>query len=118
MKVVQYADLAKLIPRANVVVHHGGSGLFVQSILGGASQIVLPMGADQPWTADRVDALEVGKVLNSQAASSTDIAERAAELLTSEESRERVREIRAETLSLPDPRVAADELEALVGLHA
>ncbi|TFC87774.1 glycosyltransferase [Cryobacterium sp. TMT4-31] len=118
IRVEQYVDFAELIPRANVVVHHGGSGLFVRSILGGASQLVLPMGADQPFTADRVEALGVGAVLNSQTAGTADIAEHMAELLASGETRARVLALRAETLDLPDPSAAVADLESLVELRS
>ena len=118
IEVAHYVDLDKLIPRASVVMHHGGSGLFVKSVLGGAAQLVLPMGADQPFTADRIETLGVGAVLDAQTASTGAMVEQVAALLASTETRERVLALRADVIGLPSPSAAVAELETLVALRS
>ena len=114
VRVEQYVDLEALVPRASLVLHHGGSGLFMRSVLGGAPQILFPMGADQPFTADRVQHLGVGCVLDSQTADSTVIRERVAALRDDAKMRDRVKALRTETLALPDPTDVARKVETLV----
>ena len=113
VRVAQYVNLESLIPRARVVLHHGGSGLFMRSVLGGAPQIVFPMGADQPFTADRIQELGVGSVLDAQTASSSVISERLANLQDDPDTRARVSVLRTETLTLPDPSKVVRRVEAI-----
>lgn len=112
--VEQHVDLGALVPRASVVLHHGGSGMFLQSVLGGAPQIVFPMGADQPFTAERVQQLGVGRVLDPFTASPVTIRDAIAEIHADEATRSRVLDLRAETLTLPEPSAVIHHLEALV----
>jgi hypothetical protein len=114
VRIEQYVNLDTLIPCASVVVHHGGSGLFMKSVLGGASQLVLPMGADQPFTADCIERLGVGTALDSQTAQPAEIVANVIALRDSAQMHDRVLALRAETLTLPPSAAAAVELEALV----
>lgn len=114
VRVEQYVDLGALVPRASVVLHHGGSGLFLQSVLGGAPQIVFPMGADQPFTAERVQQLGVGRVLDPLTAPTSAIRDAIAEIRADAATRNRVLDLRAETLTLPKPSAVIHHLEALV----
>ena len=112
--VEQYVDLGALVPRASVVLHHGGSGLFLQTVLGGAPQIVFPIGADQPFTAKRVQQLGVGRVLDPLTASPSTIRDAIAEIHADAATRSRVLDLRAETLTLPEPSAVIHHLDALV----
>lgn len=114
VRVEQYVDLSALIPRASVVLHHGGSGLFLQSVLGGAPQLLFPMGADQPFTARRVEQLGVGRVLDPLTALPSTIGDAIAELRVDAATRNRVLELRAETLNLPEPSAVVHHLDTLV----
>lgn len=112
VQVKQFLDFDEVIPRASVVLHHGGSGLFLRSVLGGAPQIVLPMGADQPFTADIVRRLSLGQVLNPITATPNDIVKTVGEILTDETARRRTTQLRRSTLALPKPTTVVDHLEA------
>jgi hypothetical protein len=116
VQVEQYVDFEALIPRASVVLHHGGSGLFMRSVLGGAAQIVFPMGADQPFTSDRVEHLHVGSVLDSRAADSNTIRDATLALLDDTHTRNRVSALRSEVLALPAPIDAIRQVESLAGI--
>lgn len=114
VRVERYVDLAEAIGRADVVLHHGGSGLFLECVLGGAPQVLLPMGADQPFTADRVRALGLGTVLDAVSATSAQLREALEAARADADTRARVAALRAETLRLPPPAAAVRAVEALV----
>ena len=55
-----YAPFSLLLPRAAVMVHHGGIGTVAQCFAAGIPQIVVHMSLDQPDNAARVERLGVG----------------------------------------------------------
>lgn len=113
VRVEQYVNLDDLIPRASVVLHHGGSGLFLRSVAGGAPQLVVPIGADQPFTADSVQRLGVGAVLTAQDAKQSDIVKSVTSLRQSAVTRANVARLREEVLTLPPPSAAVAALEVM-----
>jgi UDP:flavonoid glycosyltransferase YjiC (YdhE family) len=113
VRVEQYIDLDAALSRADIVLHHGGSGLFVRSVLGGAAQIVFPMGADQPFTAARVRDLGLGHVLDPMTASADTIARTITNVRADQAVGRRVEALRQETLALPTPSSGVGRLEAL-----
>ncbi len=52
--VVSSAHHASVLPRADVVVHHGGAGTVHAVARAGAVSVVVPFIADQPWWAVRL----------------------------------------------------------------
>lgn len=52
-----------LFRRVSAVVHHGGAGTTAAALEAGAPSVVLPVWADQPFWAHRVDALGTGLAL-------------------------------------------------------
>lgn len=110
IRIEQYVDFDAVIPRASVVMHHGGSGLFMRSVLGGATQLVFPMGADQPFTADRVDRLGLGRVLDALSATPTAIGNAIVALRGDPSTASRVDAMRRSTLDLPTPATVAERI--------
>ena len=55
-----YAPFSLLLPRAAVMVHHGGIGTVAQCLAAGIPQLVVHMSLDQPDNAARVERLGVG----------------------------------------------------------
>ncbi len=49
--VVPYAPQRELLSRVNVFVTHGGASSFMEGILAGVPQLVVPLGSDQPIQA-------------------------------------------------------------------
>lgn len=111
VRIEQFVDLGSLIPGASVVVHHGGSGLFLRSVLGGAPQLVFPMGADQPFTGQRVKDLGLGRALDPLIASAADIADAIASLRVDNRARERTSALRMTTIELPAPAEVVAQIE-------
>jgi UDP:flavonoid glycosyltransferase YjiC (YdhE family) len=54
--VEQEVPQAQLLPYFDLVVHHGGTGTVIGSLISGLPQIVMPQGADQFWNADHLAA--------------------------------------------------------------
>lgn len=112
VRVEQFVDFDAVIPRASVALHHGGSGLFLRSVLGGAPQIVFPMGADQPFTADSVRRIGLGRVLDPITTTADTLVDAVTELLADEPARRRTAELRHSVLALPEPTAIVQHLEA------
>ena len=113
VRVERSVPLADVLPRCAAVVTHGGSGTVVAALAAGVPCVVLPMGADQPWNADRVVALGAGLVLDAVTATPADVRAALSEVLTVPAFRLAAEALRAEVAALPGAERAADELELL-----
>jgi rhamnosyltransferase subunit B len=69
-----YIPLARLLPKAAAIVHHGGIGTTSQALRAGTPQLVTPLSHDQPDNADRIEKLGVGRMLPSQKATGDTMA--------------------------------------------
>jgi UDP:flavonoid glycosyltransferase YjiC (YdhE family) len=56
----RWVPQAELMPHVAAMVCHGGSGTLTMGLAAGVPMAVLPLFADQPWNAERVDALGAG----------------------------------------------------------
>jgi rhamnosyltransferase subunit B len=86
-----YADLGWLLPRAKMLVHHGGIGSVAQAIRAGIPQLVMPERLDQPDNAVRVATLGLGGAIFSKATSVTRIAALIHEICNNAEVRSQTR---------------------------
>jgi UDP:flavonoid glycosyltransferase YjiC (YdhE family) len=111
----QFVPQRALLPRAAVVVSHAGSGTVVSSLACGVPLVLLPLGADQPWNADRCTELGVGRLLDVVDASPEDVTHAVRDLLTDPAYRATARSLRDEAERLPAAEVAADAVADLVG---
>lgn len=57
---VRYAPLARLLPKASALVHHGGAGTMARGLKAGIPQVVMPLAYDQFDNLDRLQRLGVG----------------------------------------------------------
>jgi UDP:flavonoid glycosyltransferase YjiC (YdhE family) len=113
VRVERFVPAASVFPGADLVISHGGSGTVVSALACGASQLLLPMGADQPNNARRCEALGIGVALDPIRVTPRGIAEAATRLLGDDRRRERVRALADEAARLP---TAGDVLRDLVSL--
>lgn len=111
--VERFVPQRAIVPRASVVVTHGGSGTVVSSLACGVPLVLLPMGADQPLNADRCEALGVGRSLDALTVSSNDVADAVDGVLASASYRLAARDMQREAESLPPADSAADAIERL-----
>jgi hypothetical protein len=112
VRIERFIDLGGAIARASAVVHHGGSGVFVRSVLGVAPQVVLPMGADQPFTADTVRRNGLGLVLDPITTTAGALADAVSRLLVDDGARASAAQLREAALALPRPQAVVERLEA------
>ncbi|HVZ32081.1 MAG TPA: nucleotide disphospho-sugar-binding domain-containing protein, partial [Polyangiaceae bacterium] len=82
---VSYAELASLLPRSALFVHHGGIGSTARAFEAGVPQIISPRGFDQPDNARRARELGVAHVIERHALSGPNLARAARMLWASQE---------------------------------
>jgi UDP:flavonoid glycosyltransferase YjiC (YdhE family) len=109
VRMERHVDQEAVLPRCRAVISHGGSGSVLAALAHGLPSLLLPMGADQPWSADRCEALGVARVLDVIAATPADIRAAVSELDGLRTAAARVRE---EIARLPGPEHAVSLLEA------
>ncbi len=109
VRVERHVDQAEVLPRCGLVISHGGSGSVLATLAHGLPSLLLPMGADQPWNADRCEALGVACVLDVIDPTPADIRAAVAGLDGLRTAAARVRD---EIARLPGPEHAIGRLEA------
>ncbi len=60
VEVVDFADHDLLMPGCAAVIGHGGLGTVLRALAHGVPQLLLPLGRDQAFNADRVEQLGAG----------------------------------------------------------
>ncbi len=112
--VERFVPQHQVLPHCRAVVSHAGSGTVVSSLACGVPLVLLPMGADQPFNADRCVALGVGRVLDAVAASPADVRDAVDDVLNTPSYLASAGRLRSEAATLPPAEVAADAVLALV----
>ncbi len=110
-----FVDQAALIPIADLVVHHGGSGTVLAALTHGTPQVLLPKGADQFHNADLVAAAGLAPALEPAQATPDAIA--AVATATLAEPRPALDAVRAEIAALPQPADVVGPLLAAMASH-
>ena len=113
VQAVAYADHDELLPRCAAVITHGGLGTTLRALAHARPLLLLPIGRDQRFNAERVVELGAGIYLPVEA-SPTEIASALADLVGRSEFSEAAR--RAATAIAAD-RPDETATEALVGLR-
>jgi UDP:flavonoid glycosyltransferase YjiC (YdhE family) len=60
VEVLAFADHDRLMPSCAAVIGHGGLGTVLRALAHGVPQLLLPLGRDQAFNAGRVERLEAG----------------------------------------------------------
>ncbi|MBQ0892322.1 glycosyltransferase family 1 protein [Micromonospora sp. U56] len=116
VSVQRWVPQAQLLPHADLVVHHGGSGTTLGALAAGVPQLILPQGADQFANAEAVSAAGAALRLLGDEASAAAIAEHARRLLPSvgrTDHRDAARAIAEEIARMPAPAEVARQLPDL-----
>jgi len=101
--VARWVPQADVMPHADVLVCHGGSGTVTAGLAAGVPMAVLPLFADQPHNANRVADLGAGIALNDVHG----LADAVRTLIAERSYRATAREIAAEIEELPTVDAAA-----------
>lgn len=107
-----------VLPRSDLVVSHGGSGGVIGALAHGLPLVVLPLGADQPHNAARVEALGVGQVLDAVTATPDEVQAAVAQVLADPVPRAAAERLGDQCAALPPPAEAVAWLEDLAGGQA
>jgi UDP:flavonoid glycosyltransferase YjiC (YdhE family) len=101
---------ADLLPHADIVVHHGGSGTTLGALAAGAPQLVLPQGADQFANADALCAAGAALRLLPGEVTTDAVADHTLTLLARHDHRDAARAIAGEIAGMPAPDEVARRL--------
>jgi UDP:flavonoid glycosyltransferase YjiC (YdhE family) len=99
------------MPHAAVMVCHGGSGTVNMGLAAGVPMVVVPLFADQPYNAQRVEEVGAGLALDPSDLSRLPDTVRA--VLAERSYRESAGSIARETRRLPTVGTAAEILRGL-----
>jgi UDP:flavonoid glycosyltransferase YjiC (YdhE family) len=112
VRVQRWIPQAELLPWCRAVVSQGGSGIVTGTLAHGLPSVLLPIGADQPHTAARVEELGAGVALDPLTATADDIAAAVRRVLEEPSFAAAAARLRDEFRALPS---AADALARITG---
>jgi UDP:flavonoid glycosyltransferase YjiC (YdhE family) len=92
VKTFRYLPFSKILPRASLLVYHGGIGTLAQVIKAGIPHLVVPNGHDQFDNGMRIEQLRLGRALPQTRYRARPVVEVIRELLADASLRDRCRE--------------------------
>ncbi|CAN5188883.1 glycosyltransferase [soil metagenome] len=114
VRIERYIPQSLLLPQCDLVVTHGGSGTVMAALAHGLPLVVIPIAADQPFNAERVAALGLGRVVEREERTPEGIRTVARAVLNDSSYGERVRQLRDQVATLPGSEHGVALLEQLV----
>ncbi len=109
-----YVPMSTLLPAADLVAFHGGSGTMLAALGAACPMLIVPLAADQPDNADLCVAAGVARALPAEDLTAMAVCEAIEALLADPSYARRAGEIAAEVAAMPGPEAAVERLEALV----
>jgi MGT family glycosyltransferase len=104
VEAVEFINHDEVLPQADLLITHAGLGTAMAGIAYGVPMLCTPLGRDQPFNAERVEALGVGVVAESE--SSTDELRQAiADLLNDPDIRNRAQDLSRNLQTHPGPAI-------------
>ncbi len=114
VRLERYVDQAAAFDRADVAIHHGGTGTVLAGLAAGVPQVITPQGADQFLNADLLLGHDVGVTVPNEAPDGS-VANAVTRLLTDDALRGRVASLRDEVGAMPSPAEVVPLLVELAG---
>jgi len=128
---VPFIPQSLLMPRCSLVINHGGIGTTIKSLSFGVPVVILPLGADQPIVAARVEELRAGlRVLGSapretfcgsavdpERLTAAEVLDAIETILNDAAYRIAAQGLQREIAEMPRPDRAAELIEDLVDRH-
>jgi UDP:flavonoid glycosyltransferase YjiC (YdhE family) len=117
VRVIPPTPLDGLVDSCDLVIHHGGAGTAVATLMAGLPHLLLPQMMDQLIRCEVIAASGAALRLTDAASQNDPRAIRTAvgRLLTEPSFRVAATRLRDQAEALPDPRQVASELEELAG---
>lgn len=113
MQVVRYAPHAEILPSTSLVITHAGFGTTMAALGRGVPILCTPMGRDQFFNAERVQALGAGRMLMPDS-SSDEIAQAATDILGDDRFKAGAKQMAVAIGGYGGAADAAAALEALI----
>jgi UDP:flavonoid glycosyltransferase YjiC (YdhE family) len=114
MIAVDYVAYDMLMPRASVVVHHGGVGTTAHGLLAGVPTLIVPFAFDQSDNADHARRLGVSRTVYRNKYRAPRVAKELNRLLTEPSYAQRAREVSRQLKQENGPARAADLIEEVL----
>lgn len=113
IRIERFVPQDEILPRSDLVISHAGSGSLLGALAHGLPSILLPMGADQPYNAERSADLGVAEVLNAVSVTAEQVRDTTRAVLGDERYRQAADRLRAEYNGLPEVAEMIPLLEEL-----
>lgn len=110
-----YLPLELILPRCDAVVTAGGFNTVMGALQFGLPMLVVPLGADQPWNAQRVASLGAGVSLDAAAADRDTVTAVVRDLIVEPSYRVIAARLQERIERMPGPDEAAAYLESICG---
>ncbi len=110
----RFIDMAWLLQRARLIVHHGGIGTTAQALRAGIPQIVIPDRFDQPDNAQRIARLGLGAAVMNDRYSPEQWAGIIRQLLETPLIQQRLLKVSADIRRTPATAKAATVIESIM----
>ncbi|MFB9925556.1 nucleotide disphospho-sugar-binding domain-containing protein [Amycolatopsis halotolerans] len=110
---MENVPLHLVLPRCDLLVHHGGAGSVMTALATGVPQLAIPHGLDQHVIARRVEAAGVGRNIAAYEANENDIGKAALEILADPAYLRNAAEASRQLRERPAPSEAVGALEDL-----
>jgi MGT family glycosyltransferase len=110
---VPWVCLDRLMHRADAVIHHAGWGSAIAAIIGGTPAVVVPLAADQPATAARLQSTGAAIAVRPGPNLEADIRTAVQRVLAEPLFRLNTERLREEVAAMPDAREAVPLVEEL-----
>jgi MGT family glycosyltransferase len=107
-----------LLPRCALLVTHGGFNSVKEALAEGVPLVIVPIAGDQPYCAQRCQALGVGRVIGPAERGAAAIRAAVRAVLGDPSYRQQARHMRDEIRALPPAAAAVTALEHVVDEHA
>ncbi|MFN2406807.1 MAG: glycosyltransferase [Pyrinomonadaceae bacterium] len=114
MIAADYAPYESLLPRASVVVHHGGVGTTSQGLLAGVPTLIVPFAFDQSDNAEHARRLGTSRTVYRDKYRAPRVAKELHELLTRPEYAQNAREVSQKLKQENGPARAADLIDRVL----
>jgi len=111
VRVQRWIPHEELLPWCRAIVSHAGSGSALAALTYGLPSVLLPIGADQPQTAELVAGLGAAIVLDPLTATPTEVAAAVRRVLDEPGFAAAARRVREEILALPSAADAVGRFE-------
>lgn len=114
VRIEPYVPQIQVLERAALFVAHGGFNGTKEALRLGLPLVVIPIGGDQPYTGERVEALDLGRAVSASERDPLIIRSRIREVLADGRFRSNAQAFAAEMQALPPMDHAVALLEQLV----